>query len=335
MITDARVFEEEHVPQELEHRNQELNQLERALQPATEGRPAQTVLLFGPSGSGKTCLSKYMLQQLHQEVQEVNFHYIDCWMNYSRFSVLNEVLKGVNQAMDIHRRSTPKDELLKRLQEYDGPPYIVIVDEADRLEDFDVLYDLYNTRNITPILIANREEDLFAQFDQRLDSRYRSARRIRLEKYPLDELVAILRGRAKWGLREDAVDREQLVEIADAVAGDARRGIQSLGIAARIARDEGYDQITSEVVEKAIPEAKSEVRQKNLDKLSHHQHAIYEIISEEGEISPSDLYSIYQEEVDDPKSNRQVRNYLKKMRHYNLVVAEGEKRARTYRVVDD
>lgn len=335
MITDARVFEEGYVPRELEHRDQELNQLERALEPATEGHPAQTVLLFGPSGSGKTCLSKYMLKQLYQEVQEVNYHYIDCWMNYTRFRVLYEVLEGINQTLDIHRRSTPKDELLERLQDYDGPPYIVIVDEADRLEDFDVLYDLYNTRNITPILIANREEDLFAQFDQRLDSRYRSARRIRLEKYPLDELVAILRGRAEWGLREGAVDREQLVEIADAVAGDARRGVQSLGIAARIGRDEGYDKITSEVVEKAIPEAKSEVRQKNLDKLSHHQHAVYEIIREQEKISPNELYSVYQERVDDPKSNRQIRNYLKKMRHYNLIEAEGEKRARSYHVVDD
>lgn len=335
MITDARVFREDHVPQELEHRDQELNELERALEPATEGHPAQTVLLFGPSGAGKTCLAKYMLSELQQEVYEVNSHYIDCWMNYTRFRVLYEVLKGIGQTMDIHRRSTPKDELLSRIQEYDGPPYIVIIDEADRLEDFDVLYDLYNTQNITPILIANREQDLFSQFDQRLDSRYRSARRIRLEKYPLDELVAILRGRARWGLREDSVNREQLVDIADAVAGDARRGIHSLRISAEISQRRGYDRITEEVVEEAVPEAKSEVRQTDLDKLNHHQKVLHQIIVDEGEISPNELYSIYEDSVNDPKSNRQVRNYLKKMRHYNLVDAEGEKRARTYYAIDD
>ncbi|MDY6777412.1 MAG: hypothetical protein SVU32_01995, partial [Candidatus Nanohaloarchaea archaeon] len=57
---------------------------------------------------------------------------------------------------------------------------------------------------------------------------------------------------------------------------------------------------------------------------------IYDV-SEEGEIEPRELYDRYREKVDDPKSERMLRNYLNKMVHYNLVDAEGEGRWRVYR----
>ena len=43
------------------------------------------------------------------------------------------------------------------------------------------------------------------------------------------------------------------------------------------------------------------------------------------------LYDAYRDRVDDPKTNRTVRNYLTKMTQYDLIVAEGTSRDRTYR----
>lgn len=43
-----------------------------------------------------------------------------------------------------------------------------------------------------------------------------------------------------------------------------------------------------------------------------------------------ELYNAYYERVEDSKSQRVVRNYLKKMRRYNLVVAESDGRLHTY-----
>jgi hypothetical protein len=45
------------------------------------------------------------------------------------------------------------------------------------------------------------------------------------------------------------------------------------------------------------------------------------------------LYERYCEEVDEPKTKRTMRNYLTKMCQYNLIVADGENRGRTYRPV--
>lgn len=90
----------------------------------------------------------------------------------------------------------------------------------------------------------------------------------------------------------------------------------------------------TEHVENALPNARQEIRQKNLDALTDHQRKIYDIIDEYGELAPGDLYSEYRSRVENPKSNRTVRNYLQKMIRYNLVTAEGSTQDRSYQCVD-
>ena len=96
------------------------------------------------------------------------------------------------------------------------------IDEVDQLEEKNVLYDLYRARNISLILIANREEELFAQLDDRLTSRFHSSERVQFDKYRLDELVSILDARVRWALSEDVIGKQELALVADAAAGDAR-----------------------------------------------------------------------------------------------------------------
>lgn len=332
MITDARVLQAEFLPREVEHRNQEINHLSNALRPIMDGYSAETTLLTGPSGAGKTCIAQYTVERLRENVLDINSQYVNCWQDYTRFRVLYRVLEGIGNTIDIHRRSTPKDELLERLHQYDGPQYVVILDEVDQLEDENVLYDLYQTHNVSMVMLANREKDLFSQLDGRLTSRLQTCTRIPFEKYHLDELVSILEARARWGLSEGAIGKRELALIADAAAGDARVAIGILRNAARRADQRGEDAITTDVLDDAIPGGKQEVRQKTVSKLNQHQRTLYEILRNEGELSPGELYDRYADDVADPKTKRTVRNYLSKMVHYKLVVADGEKRARTYRV---
>lgn len=330
MITDARVLQDEFLPPEIEHRNSETNELARALDPIESGESAETAFLFGPSGAGKTCIARFTVDRLRERVLDVRYEYINCWQNYSYFGVLEAILEGIGQTVDIHRQSTPRDELVKRIQEYDKRQYIVILDEVDQLEDKSVLYDLYTNRNISMILIANREEALFPQLDERLQSRLHSSRRIQFDRYDLSELVSILEGRVQWGLHEEAIEQEQLKLIADEAAGDARKAIGILRNSARTAQQEGLGEIATEIIRDSIPDATTELRQKNRGKLTPDQQLLLEIIEEHAGISPGELYDRYEKEVDTPKSDRTIRNYLSKMRHYNLVEAEGEKRARAY-----
>jgi len=332
MITDARVLRQEFVPGDLEHRDAETTYLSETLAPIADGETPETVIMHGPSGVGKTCVAKYMGDQLRQEVLDAEFQYVNCWQHYSRYRALHRILEGLGQTLDIHRQSTPRDELVERLRQYDGPPCVVVLDEVDQLEDTNLLYHLHELPQFSMILIANREEAILRTVDERLTSRLTGSERIRFDAYHEDELVSIMAARVRWGLVEDAIQDDQLRRIADAAAGDARIALSILRSAARRADEGSGEQITDEQIETAIPAGREEVRQKSIDTLIHHQRVLYRIIEEHGEIEPSPLYGAYRERVEEPKSDRTVRNYLTKMAHYNLIVADGTSRDRTYRL---
>jgi orc1/cdc6 family replication initiation protein len=333
MIVDARPLQPEFVPADVRHRDGEVNALTSNLKPILNGTRAEPSLLYGPSGTGKTCIARYAVERLREEVVDLNTQYINCWEDYTRFKTLYRVLEGLNRSFDVHRQSTPRDELLDRIRDRDDAPYVVILDEVDQLEEKKVLYDLYRTRGLSLILVANNEQELFAEFEGRVASRFKTATRIEFDRYGTDALVSILRDRVQWGFEEDAVAEKQLRWIGDAAGGDARVAIGTLRAAAQMADEQSLDQLTGEVIREAAPEAKAEIRQQNIEKLTEDQCTLYRIIGDRGEVSPAELYDAYRVEVEEPKSRRMVRNYLQKMRRYNLIRAAGESRARVYSTV--
>jgi orc1/cdc6 family replication initiation protein len=335
MITNARVLQPEFVPNDVVHRDAELNHLASALQPITNGNPTETAFLYGPSGTGKTCIAQHTVEQLQETVLDINTQYVNCWEDYSRFKTLYRILEGIDKALDIHRQSTPTDVLLDRLHDYTGPPYVIILDEADQLEDKGVLYELYRTRNVTMVLIANQEQSFFTELSDRVKSRLQTSTRIQFEPYGNAALVSILEDRVRWGLRPDMITRDQLETIADTAAGDARVAIGILRAAASRAQQQERSEITDDLIQDAVSEAKTEIQQKTLEKLTEHQSLLYEIIRDDGELSPGELYDQYEQRATDPRSQRMVRNYLTKLVHYNLIEANGKNRGRTYQALSE
>jgi len=334
MIRDARVLRAGFVPREVEHRAAEVSHLSSVLEPITHGEPADTAIVTGPSGAGKTCISKFVTERLREEVLDIETTYVNCWRNYTRFRTLYQILDDLGQTIDIHRQSTPHDELVDRLQQYDGPRTVIILDEVDQLEDPGILYDLHSLEQFALVCIANKEEELFSRVDDRLVSRLRSSEHVRMEKYHDEQLYDILSARAKWGLDEDVITDAQLYQIADAAAGDARLAIGILRTAASTADREDREQITDELLLRAADDARAQIRQKSLDSLTPHQQAVYDVVRGHGPLGPSEIHEHYAEAVNDPRTKRTVRTYLSKMVQYNLLEAEGTSRDRKYSLVD-
>ncbi len=334
MIRDARVLRAGFVPREVEHRDAEVNHLSSVLEPITNGKPADTAVVTGPSGVGKTCISQFVAERLREEVLDVETTYVNCWRNYTRFRTLYQILDDLGRTVDIHRQSTPHDELVERLQRHDGQRTVVILDEVDQLEDPSVLYDLHSLPQFAVICIANAEEELFSRIDDRLVSRLRASEHVRMDSYHDEQLYDILAARARWGLTQGAVTDEQLYRIADAAAGDARLAIGILRTAASRADRENHDQLTDDVLRAAADDARAQIRQRSLDSLTPHQRVVYDIIREHGPLGPGDAYERYLDEVEEPRTKRTLRTYLSKMTQYNLLAAEGTSRDRAYAVVD-
>jgi len=83
---------------------------------------------------------------------------------------------------------------MHRLRDYDGPPYVVILDEVDQLEDTDVLYDLRRIRNLELLFISNEVTELFAGLDERVASRLHSCARMSHQKKDVRNILVIMIG---------------------------------------------------------------------------------------------------------------------------------------------
>jgi Cdc6-like AAA superfamily ATPase len=154
-----------------------------------------------------------------------------------------------------------------------------------------------------------------------------------MEQYHDQQLYDILSARAKWGLDEDIITDEQLYQIADAAAGDARLAIGILRAAGKADR-ENHDRITDDILRNAAEDARAQIKQRSLDSLTPHQRVVYDVVREHGPVGPAEIHERYTDEVDDPRTKRTVRTYLSKMEQYNLLEAAGTSRDREYSLVD-
>lgn len=323
------------VPADLRHRNDELNHLSTALDPVTRGSEPTTTFLLGPSGTGKTATARFALRQLREETA-ADAIYLDGWETRTASRTLHRVLDQLDASADLVDTS-PRARLREQLRSVVNDPLAVVVDEADMLDDAEVVRDLVETSGIGLVLIANQEEELFGGFSTRLQSRLQGTR-VHLEPYTDEELVSILRPRVEQGLSNGAVDDGVLEEIAAGAAGDARCAILALREAAQRAESHSRSRVTADDVGWATPRAQQLVRQKASERLAEHERILYEIVEEAESIAPGELYEQYESrataELGDARTERRCRDYLSKLASYNLIEARGATSGRRYEIVD-
>lgn len=213
------MLREAFVPNDVVHRDGEVDALSAVLEPVVAGEPPESALLTGPSGAGKTTIAKFVVGRLRETALDVESIHVNCWQSYTRFKALYRILEGLGRTIDVHRQSTPHDELLDRLEAYDGPPVIVTLDEVDQLEDGHLIYDLYRLPAFAVVLITNDEEELLAGLDERVRSRLHTAETIHFDRYDVDELTDIMADRDG----ADAIAESHI----EAAIPEARREVRS------------------------------------------------------------------------------------------------------------
>ena len=72
-------------------------------------------------------MSKFVTERLREEALDVEATYVNCWRNHTRFRTLYQILDDIGRTIDIHRQSTPHDELIDRLQQYNESRTVVIL----------------------------------------------------------------------------------------------------------------------------------------------------------------------------------------------------------------
>jgi Cdc6-like AAA superfamily ATPase len=337
MLTDRAVFDDEHLPRRLLHREGAVTTLMDAWSRTRYGSAGDEILLAGPSGVGKTALARHTLDRLADRVS-VAQAYVPC-LGATPATVLRTVCRtvGVEAA-----RTDPADRLQARLIERLDRPAVVILDEADGLPGSEALRLLADIGAVSTVVITHHMDHWLARAEHTHD-RYLSATHLHLDRYGVTELADILEARADAGLPPDAVSRGQLERIADDVAGVAREGIQALRAAAMLAAERGRGTITDADVDDAYERARHRIRQANLQSLPYHHQVLYAILHETEGLAGAALHdrydaiaeSAYANAEQTPITKRSRRNKLKKLIAYDLVAREGPDHDPTYVPVDE
>jgi cell division control protein 6 len=266
---NREILRPSYIPEDLPHRQQQINQMAQILVTALKGERPSNVLIFGKTGTGKTASVKYLgneIKKAESQLNSVIFLYMNCEVVDTQYGVLQNI--GNNFIQDFAQRipftglSTERVyNILREKIDEEKHVIIIVLDEIDKLvykSGDDVLYhlskindDLVNAK-VSVIGISN---DL--KFTELLDPRVQS--RLGEEKlvfppYNAEQLQDILNQRALLAFDDGTIEPGVLPLCAALAAqehGDARRALDLLRIAAEIAERGNEDKVTEAHVYKA------------------------------------------------------------------------------------
>jgi len=262
-----------HVPQ-LERvvgRDDEVAAIGRALGPATAGGPPETTIVYGKTGTGKSLVTRCVSRRAHDEARKHNVSfqhaYVDCsdYQTAAKASreMATELASNLGAGHDIPRvgiaASDYRDIAWELLAEYDVDSFVVILDEIDKLDDDELLRSLSRAResgksdsHIGAMCISNKIE-FRERLNERIDSSLQDNELV-FDPYDAGQLKEILEHRTD--AFEDGVLEQGVIPKVAALAakehGDARKAIDTLYEAGRLAEKEGTRTVSVEHVDDAV-----------------------------------------------------------------------------------
>ncbi|MDY6985659.1 MAG: ORC1-type DNA replication protein [Candidatus Thermoplasmatota archaeon] len=266
-----------YMPEELPHRDKEIEQLASVLVAALRGETPSNVFIYGKTGTGKTCVTKFVGNQLLKTGKSLNkpveFIYINCQVVDTQYRVLTHITNQFIKKWDERVPFTgwPTDEVYSKLMECIdrfGGAVTIVLDEIDKLvmkSGDDLLYNLSRINSdlkIAKASIIGISNDL--RFTELLDPRVKSSlgeEEMIFPSYNADEIKDILEKRACLAFKDDVI-APGVISLISALAaqehGDARRALDLLRIAAESAERDGSARVEESHVYEALERIESD-----------------------------------------------------------------------------
>ncbi|MFA5772385.1 MAG: AAA family ATPase [Thermoplasmata archaeon] len=285
----------DYVPEELPHREKEIQRLIGTFTALLFGNVSQNVLITGSVGTGKTVLAKYLCSSFQKFSREngKNVQYVE--VNCRRRPTENAViLKILNHfAPNFPDRGFSITEMLESLQKHivkEKAQLIIILDEFDVLikkSKSDLIYALtrFDAESSVPkgsiSLIAISQKNVLDLLDSATLSTFKRTNVIELNKYSQPELCDIIQKRVELALHPGVADNDisSLISEAASEYGDARFAIELLEKSGMLADEEGKDIMTPEHVRRARAETHSTITEEKIRELDINKKLVLLAIS--------------------------------------------------------
>ncbi|MFC1697422.1 Cdc6/Cdc18 family protein [Nanoarchaeota archaeon] len=295
LFRDTVALDYSFIPKLIPYREKEQFHVAGCIKPLFQKRNGKNVLIHGKPGVGKTVACRHVLKELDEETDEVIPIYINCWQKNTTYKIVMDICENVINYRLTHNKKT--DELFKKIKSFLNQTSVVIVlDEVDKLEDNDFLYQvLEEIYRKTIIMITNHKEWL-TDLDQRIKSRL-MPETLEFKEYNSQEIKGILKDRLKYAF-VPGVWNPDAFEIAAKTSseyGDVRTGLYLLREAGNLAEDDASKKIFKEHVDKAMLKMDDFKTKKTDDIEDDETKMILAIVKENSGKKIGDLYKIFDE----------------------------------------
>jgi cell division control protein 6 len=255
-------------------RDEEVKAIGAALGPATVGGPPETTIIYGKTGTGKSLVTRCVTREAHKKARtndvSLEYAYVDCsdCQTEAKASreMARELVSGLDTDRDVPRvgiaAADYRDIVWELLDEFRVDVFVVILDEIDKLDDDELLRSLSRAResgkvdsHVGAICISNKI-GYRERLNERIDSSLQDNELI-FDPYDAGQLRAILEHRTD-AFADDVLDGDIIPKVAALAAkehGDARKAVDTLYEAGRLAEKQGLDRVSIERVDDAVQQA--------------------------------------------------------------------------------
>ncbi|MDB9253945.1 MULTISPECIES: orc1/cdc6 family replication initiation protein [Halorubrum] len=340
---------ESYRPDQIEERDEEIEEYMDALQPVVDGWEPNNIFLYGNTGVGKTAVTDYLLDRLKNDVADYDdvdlaVISVNCKTLNSSYQVAVELVNKLRPAGgEISSTGYPQQTVFKKLYkelEAIGGTILIVLDEVDSIGDRDeLLYELPRARannnlDSTKVGVIGISNDF--KFRDQLDPRVQDTlceRELQFPPYDAPELENILESRAEVAIAADAVEQGVLkfcAALAARDSGSARQALDLLRLAGEIAENREVDLIERDHVEAARSRLEQERVEEGMRELTTHGRlALLAVVSKAAkEETPSRTREIYEEYTalcdssgTDSLAQRSVHNHLSDLRMLGILSA--------------